>query len=182
MNDTDEQLIAKYLKGDEAAFEALVKKYLPLIYSFSRQYTGSSTNAADIAQETFVKVWRNLKKFDQTKSFKPWLFTIAKHTALDWLRKKEEIPFSAFEHDGVNTILESIVDINPSPEMIFESARNAERIKHSFDSLPENYKAVMSLRHEGDFTFREIAKFLKAPVNTVKSRYRRALRILRKHL
>jgi RNA polymerase sigma-70 factor (ECF subfamily) len=179
---TDEELIRQYLKGDEASLEALVKKYLPLIYGFARQYTGSSANASDIAQETFVKAWRNIKKFDTKKSFKPWLFTIAKNTALDWLRKREDVPFSAFEIDGVNTLLESVVDTKPTPEIVFENARSTERIKQMLHALPENYKSVVSIRYNSELTFREIAESLKTPINTVKSRYRRALLLLRKRI
>src|SRR3989338_5537868 len=93
-NFTDEQLVKSYLKGDEKALEELVRRYLPVIYNFSRKYTGDPDNASDIAQEVFVKVWKNLKKFDTSKNFKAWLFTVAKHTALDWLKKKNALPFS----------------------------------------------------------------------------------------
>ncbi len=83
---TDEQLAAKYLKKhEEQALEDLIKRYLPIIYGYVRNYTGSEDNASDITQEVFVKVWKNIRKFNQSKSFKTWIFTIAKRTAIDWL-------------------------------------------------------------------------------------------------
>ncbi|MCX6813734.1 MAG: sigma-70 family RNA polymerase sigma factor [Candidatus Azambacteria bacterium] len=93
-NFTDEQLVKNYFKGDEKSLEELIRRYLPLIYNFSRRYAGDPDNAADITQEVFVKVWKNLKKFNTSKNFRVWLFTIAKNTALDWLKKKNALPFS----------------------------------------------------------------------------------------
>ena len=93
-NFTDEKLVQIYLKGDGKALEELVRRYLSLIYNFSRRYNGDADNVSDIAQEVFVKVWKNLKKFDKSKNFKLWIFTIAKNTALDWLKKKNAVPFS----------------------------------------------------------------------------------------
>src|SRR3989344_2340755 len=93
-NFTDEKLVQMYLRGGEKALEELVRRYLPLIYSFSRRYSGNTDNASDIVQEVFIKAWKNLKIFDQNKSFKTWIFTIAKNTALDWLKKKNAVPFS----------------------------------------------------------------------------------------
>ena len=91
---TDEQLTAKYLKKDEKALEELVKRYLPLIFGFVKKYTGNQDNASDITQEVFVKVWKNIKSFDQTKSFRTWIFTIAKRTAFDHLKKRKTVSFS----------------------------------------------------------------------------------------
>jgi len=92
-NYRDEQLIANYLKGDEELLEVLVRRYFKLIYNFVYQYTGSLEDSEDITQEVFVKVWRNFRKFNQKKSFKTWIFSIAKNTAIDFLRKKKQYHF-----------------------------------------------------------------------------------------
>ncbi len=89
---TDEQLVADYLGGSEAAIELLMKRYLPLMYALGRRYTGNPDHAADIAQETFLRAWRNLRTFDRSKKLKPWIFTIGKHTALNWLKRREDLP------------------------------------------------------------------------------------------
>ena len=60
---------------------------------------GNQSEAEDITQEVFVKIWKNIKKFDQNRSFKPWIFQIAKNTSIDFLRKKKSIPFSKFENE-----------------------------------------------------------------------------------
>ena len=109
----DEQLVRDYLNGNERAFEELIRRYLPLIYGFSRRYSGDADNACDIAQEIFVKVWKNIKKFDTSKNFRVWIFKVAKNTALDWLKKKNAIPFSLLKecHEDEN-FEANIVDVD----------------------------------------------------------------------
>ncbi len=96
--DSDQKLIANYLAGDEKSLEILINRYLRPIYSFVYRHVGNGEVAEDITQEVFVKVWRNLKKFDQNKSFKTWIFTIAKNTSFDFFKKKKAIPFSELEN------------------------------------------------------------------------------------
>ena len=84
----EEQLVRDYLKGDENSLEILIGQYLKPIYSFIYRYVGNASEAEDITQEVFVRVWKNLKKFDQNKKFKTWIFGIAKNASIDWLRKK----------------------------------------------------------------------------------------------
>jgi len=174
-NLTDEQLVENYLKGDEKALEEIVRRYLPLIYNFSRRYTGDPDNASDISQEVFVKVWKNLKKFNASKNFRAWLFSIAKNTALDWFKKKRDLSLSDFA--------DSIVDAKQLPitdEIYKKSLLN--NVQLAIEILPLKYSSIINLYHAKGLNFREIANFLKEPINTVKSRYRRGLISLRKKL
>jgi len=90
---SDKKLIKQYLHGDEKSLGFLIKRYLKPIYNFVYRYVSEAASAEDITQETFVKVWKNLNKFDQRKHFKTWIFCLAKNTAIDFLRKKKEIHF-----------------------------------------------------------------------------------------
>jgi RNA polymerase sigma-70 factor (ECF subfamily) len=176
----DGELIRLSRKGDEAALEVLIKRYLTPIYNFSRQYAGNPDKAADIAQETFIKVWHNLSKFDRTRPFKPWLYAIAKNTALDWLKKREEIPFSFFTtEEGNENPLFDIADPYPRPDAVLEMKIAVEKMDALAGKLPERYQSVITMREKEDLTFKEIAKKLKKPINTIKSHYWRAIRILR---
>ncbi len=181
---TDEQLIENYLKGNEKSLEELVQRYLPLIYNFSRRYTGDSDNASDITQEVFVKVWKNLKKFNASRIFKSWIFTIAKNTALDWLKKRNAIPVSLLkEYQEDEDFLGNIAD--PRQVSIVDQIYKKSLSKNlalAIEKLPLKYSSVINLYHKDDLNFREIANFLKEPINTVKSRYRRGLIILKKTL
>lgn len=177
------QLIANYFAGDEKSLEVLIKSYLKPIYSFVYRYVGSEQEAEDITQEVFVKVWRNLKKFDRSKKFKTWIFSIAKNTSIDYLRKKKAIPFSNFKNEeGENILIETLTDPAPLPNEIFERASIAEMLNSVMQQLSPKYRMVLFLRYNDHFNFREIAEALDEPINTIKSRHRRALILLKKLL
>ena len=183
MNYSDQQLVADYIAGDEKSLEILIKRYLKPIYNFICRYVGNEQEAEDITQEVFVKVWRSLKKFDQSKSFKTWIFSIAKNTSIDWLRKKKAIPFSNFENgEGKNLLTEKLADPAPLPNKILERAGIAEILNIAINQLNPKYRMVLFLRYNDYFNFREIAEVLSEPLNTIKSRHRRALILLKKLL
>jgi len=176
MNYSDEQLISDYLAGNEQSLELLIKQYLRPIYSFVFRYVGNGQEAEDITQEVFVRVWRNLKKFDQNKSFKTWIFSIAKNASLDFLKKKKAIPFSEFDtEEGGNRITDTLVDPSPLPLELLEKAGMANMLNEAMEKLSPQYRMVLFLRYNDHFNFREIAESMGEPLHTVKSRHRRAL-------
>jgi RNA polymerase sigma-70 factor (ECF subfamily) len=177
----DNYLIKKYLKGDKPSLEALIKKYLKPIYSFVYKYVDNKEEAEDITQEVFLKMWRNIKKFDQQKNFKTWIFIIARNSVIDHFRKKKEIPFSKFENYKEEGMI--IKDMIDTP---FESFLNRFDIIKEIDSalnkLHSRYSKILFLRYKDGFTFKEIAKKLGESLNTIRSRHRRALIQLKKIL
>jgi RNA polymerase sigma-70 factor, ECF subfamily len=180
-NNSDRELVAGYLKGDQTALELLIKRHLKPIYNFTYKYVGNTQDAEDTVQETFVKAWRNLKKFDQNKKFKTWIFAIAKNTAIDFIKKKKAIPISKFDaQDGGNFLIDALADPSPLPYELLEKAGMAHILNSAIEKLSPACRAVLSLRYSNDFTFKEIAESLNEPLNTVKSRYRRGLSILKK--
>jgi len=195
MNHSDQQLIASYLAGDEKSLEILIHSYLKPIYNFVYRYIGNRQEAEDITQEVFVRAWRNLKKFDprrsrfatlrdrQQKSFKTWIFSIAKNASIDFLKRKKAIPFSEFENEkGENTLVETLINPAPLPDKLFEQASIGEIVSVAINHLTPKYRMVLFLRYNDHFTFREIAEALGEPLNTVKSRHRRAIILLKKLL
>jgi RNA polymerase sigma-70 factor, ECF subfamily len=187
---SDEELAADYLNGDEKSLGVLFGRYLKPIYSFTYRYAGNGPAAEDITQETFIKAWRHLKKFDQSKSFKTWIFAIAKNTSIDFLKKsqtasggRKTVPFSEFENEaGENAITETLIDPSPLPNELLEKAEVARMLNSAMEKLSFQYRAVLFLRYNDHFNFREIAESLGEPLNTVKSRHRRALAMLKKLL
>jgi len=180
VNLEENELIKQYLKGDEKALEVLISKYLKLIYSFVYNNVGSAESAEDITQEVFVKVWKNLKKFDQKKDFKPWIFHIAKNTAIDFLRKKKSIPFSRFENEkGQNPLVENIA---ATPVNIIGKLSDKETVITAMEGLTEKEQKIITMRHTDGMSFKEIAEAFDESINTVKSRYRRVLGNLRKNI
>jgi RNA polymerase sigma factor (sigma-70 family) len=172
---SEEQLVIDYLKGDKESLEILIKRYLKPIYSFAYQYVGDSQTAEDITQDVFIKVWRNLKKFNKDKKFKTWIFAIAENTCFGWLKKKKALPFSSFENEkGENSLINKLADfILPLQEPLLNTA---------MEKLPSKYRAALSLRYNNQLTFREIAETLGESINTVKSKHRRGISLLRKIL
>lgn len=173
---TDEQIIINYLNGDENSLEILVKRYIKPIYSFTYRYVGDYQEAEDITQEVFIKVWRNIKKFDKNKSFKTWIFRIAKNTSIDFLKKKKSIPFSEFENEeGENILIEKLADPVSLPGGFIEKIGIAEILDTAMNQLSPKYRMVLFLHYNDHLTFREIAEIFEEPLHTVKSRHRRAL-------
>ncbi len=180
---SDSQLIVDYLKGDEESLEILVSRYLKPVYNFICRYLSDRQGAEDVTQEVFIKTWRNLKKFDRQRSFKAWIFGIAKNACVDILRKKKAIPFSEFENDkGKNPLIETLADPSPLPDEIFRRADIAKMVNRAISQLTPKYRMVLFLRYNDHFTFKEIADALAEPIDTIKSRHRRGLAKLKKLL
>ena len=92
---SDERLVALACKNNQVALEVLFSRYLKVIYNFIYRAVSDSFEAEDLTQEVFIKVWKNLSKFDQSKTFKPWLYKIAKNTYLDYYKTKQPSVFTA---------------------------------------------------------------------------------------
>lgn len=185
----DEQLVGEYLAGNEKALEILIGRYLKPIYGFVYRYAKNGADAEDIAQEVFVKLWRHIKKFDQKKKFKTWLFSIAKNSALDFFKKKKVLTFSDFSWqdessggESGNPISDALADEKPLPlESLVQEEVN-QAIASVVSKLSAKYRLIIFLRYSSQMTFQEIAETLDEPMDTVKSRHRRALIRARKLL
>jgi len=176
----DNKLIQQYLKGDGKALDILIAKYLKLIYGFVYKNVGNTAEAEDITQEVFIKVWKNIRKFDQKKSFKPWIFQIAKNTSIDFLRKKKTIPFSKFENEkGQNPLVENIA---AAPLNLIEKLSDKKTLAIAMQDLTDKEQKIINLRHTEGLSFKEIAEVFQESINTIKSRYRRTIMALRRNI
>ena len=184
MERNETTLIEESLAGDGKAFEELLSPYLQPMYSFVLSLTHDVLMAEDVTQDTCIKIWKHLTRFDSEKSFKTWIFAIAKNTAFDALKKKRDLPFSAFsqgEDDEVEEPWsERIADESPLPDELLARADAAQFLERKLRMLPEGFRRILSLRYRDDFSLSEIAEILGEPYNTVKSRHGRALSGLRR--
>ena len=183
MDQDDKQLIKDSLSGDSEAFRLLMTRHLPAVYSFTFRLTGDEGGASDITQETFVKVWKNLRKFKDKYSFKTWLFAIARNAAVDWLRKKRSVPFSSLmDKESETSFEETLVDPAALPDELFERADLKEILGEALTRLSLEKKTIIILHISQGLSFSEIAEVVGRPMNTVKSQYHRAIEAIRETL
>lgn len=175
----DSDLIKKYLDGDGASFSILVKKYFKHAYNFAFLICQDQGLSEDVVQESFLKLWKNLSKFDSKHSFKPWFFSILRNTAIDWLRKKKDVPLSYFEDDEDDI---GFVDfLSDDKDLLSEimNKNDLSQINNFINELSPRYREVVALRLFENMQFEEVAFTLKRPIGTVKSQYKRALDIIK---
>jgi RNA polymerase sigma-70 factor (ECF subfamily) len=188
MEKTDLQLIEEciystnYQKQGRDSFNILVKRHVNSVYLFIYKLTGNKEDAEDITQETFIKVWQKLSKFDTDKNFKTWLFSIAKNTAIDKLRKKKSINFSSLDIEESSDFKSNLMDSEPLPDEIFANQESADALINALTKLSENQKLIIHLHISEELTFEEISDIFDKPMNTVKSQYGRAIEKLRELL
>ena len=176
---SDEDLIREYLDGNEDTFKILIDKYISSIYNFAVRFVGHD-NASDVSQDVFLKVWKNIRKFNSGKSsFKTWIFTITRNTITDSLRKKKSIPFSMLDTEEVS-FEDNIEDETILPMEVLSKLVDKEFLNNLLDKLSPNYREVLILYYTEDMTFSEIGQLLGKPMNTVKSYHHRALNQLKK--
>jgi RNA polymerase sigma-70 factor, ECF subfamily len=182
MNRDDQKTLEYFLAGNEETYEALLRKYLKPVFNFLFRLTGGRESAEDLAQETFLKAWKNRDHFDSSKNFRTWLFTIARNSAFDWLKKKKEIPFASFTSEEGENWLENISDGGFLPDEILERKDITKEFEKKLGELPELYREILLLHYKEDFSLHEIAEILGEPYNTVKSRHQRALLKLKQRI
>ena len=180
---TDEELAQKCKKLDEYAFQELTHRYIRPIFNFVRRYAQAEDVAEDMAQDTFFKVWKNIHQYKKGMKFRPWLYTIARNTALDYIKKKKAISFSELDNDDNDmTFADSLEDQGQLQSDLFDNAAMAATLTKTVQALHPDHQTVITLHYQEELTFDEIAKVMKRPMNTVKSWHRRALIQLRELL
>ncbi|MCK9603539.1 MAG: sigma-70 family RNA polymerase sigma factor [Candidatus Omnitrophica bacterium] len=171
----DYLLIDRFLAGDEECFGTLVKKYqnyvINIVYSLSSNFQA----APDIAQEVFIKVYKNLLYFKKESAFSTWLYRITINTTYSFIRAKREL-FVA-----VNTSAEPLRITKGSLTELEEKERR-QLVQEAIGSLPSKYRTVLVLKDIEGLSYIEIARILKCRLGTVESRLSRAREVLKRAL
>ncbi len=179
---TDADLIRLAQQGDNAALAFLIERYFSSTYRFLARMINDRAIAEDLTQETFIKAWKSLSRFDAMKAFKPWLFSIARNTAIDYVRKKQPFSFSSLEDEEDQAFTDSVTDPRPLPSSLLEHKDLGNQLAQALTHLSPVARSIVLMHETEDLTFQEIADALNEPLNTVKSRYRRALLLLQTKL
>ncbi len=182
---TDPELVRRVLAGEEALFEALVRRYQARVVAHVARMVGSREDALDLTQEIFLKVFGALDRYNAEFKFSTWLFRIAGNAAIDHLRKRRprtvplEIP-DPESRSGVSAIEHESPGLDP-----YGKLRNVERgraISRAIADLPFEFRELITLRHFGGLSYEEIAQLKNMPLGTVKNKLFRARVVLKERL
>lgn len=167
----DVVLLKRSLQGDVEAYGEIVARYERTVFSAAYRILGLREDAEDAAQETFVKAYRNLKRFNLELPFAPWIRRIAVNLSLNILRARR--PQEDLEDERVAKREAAF-----QPEILAIQSENRQRILSGLMALPEPYRVVVVLRHYHDMSYAEMADALRLPLSTIKSNLFRARRML----
>jgi RNA polymerase sigma-70 factor (ECF subfamily) len=171
--------------GDRHAFAELVELYKDKIFHLAYRMLNNKHEAEDAVQETFLRVYTNLHRYDENQKFSTWIFRIATNHCIDRLRKRKHTAYSldAEMPDGEgNDYYSMLASHDDLPEKQIILSETQQQIRKAIDALPEKYKAVVILRYLQDMSLQEISDVLDMPVTTVKTRVHRGREYLRKKL
>jgi RNA polymerase sigma-70 factor (ECF subfamily) len=177
---SDESLLAAYLRGDRSAFRVLIERYRDELVHFLTRFLGSRAAAEDVFQETFLQVHLSADRFDPERRFKPWLFTIAANKARDYHRKhgrRSTLSLSASidADEGSQRFVDLMEADLPSPETPVLDAERSRLVKAVVDSMPPHLREILLLSYFQRLSYNQIADALEIPLGTVKSRLHTAV-------
>jgi RNA polymerase sigma-70 factor (ECF subfamily) len=180
----DYELIGNAIKGDQAAYDRLMKKYYKLVNNLIYRMIYNKEDVEDLTQEAFIKAFNSLEKFDHQFAFSTWLYKIASNNCIDYLRKKKLHTISIDkEIDSEDEDLRfEIPDNDYKPDRNILDTERKKILEDAIASLPEKYKTVILLRHQDEMEYDEIAKKLNIPLGTVKAHIFRGRELLNKYL
>jgi RNA polymerase sigma-70 factor (ECF subfamily) len=177
----DRECVGRAQAGDEAAFTELMGHYKGPVLNFVYRLTGDAAGAEDIAQETFVRAYRNLDRFSFRKPgdrFSTWLFQVARNAAIDAMRHRQHRPAQSLEVTPEGQIITDPSDPSDQADLAERSALIAAVIAE----LPEDQRTALVLSVYEEFSYAEIASVMETTEKSVESRLYRARQFLRLRL
>ncbi len=174
----DNQLVARFLDGERLAFPELVQRYQTRLLNFIYRTIGDRDRAEDLVQETFIRVYRHLHRFDQSKKFSTWIYTIASNLAKNELRNRSRNPLVLFQTIKKNWEADhrplQWEDTSYRPDDLYRKRHLRDLVEKAIEQLPEHHRVVFVLREMEGKTYEEISEITGVNLGTVKSRLNRA--------
>jgi RNA polymerase sigma factor (sigma-70 family) len=169
---SDQEVIKKCLEGDIEAYGLLMDTYQHGLFRHIYAMTKDSDLAEDICQESFIKAFQSLSKYDSNYKFSTWLYRIAINKTYDHFRKRKEVPF------------DESIQIVEEEYGLYESDRKQRenQVRAAIERLSPNYRTAISLYYWRQFKYEQIAEIMDIPVNTVRTWLHRAKSILKEEL
>src|SRR6266702_3413128 len=174
----DGQIVMRHLAGEPQAFGTLVDRYQTRLLNFVNRTIGDRERAEDLVQEVFIRVFRHLHRFDQTKKFSTWIYTIASNLAKNELRNRSRNPLVLFQTIKKNWEADhrplQFEDTTARPDDLYRKRFLKDAVDQCVQRLPEHHREVFVLRELEGKSYQEIAEITGCNLGTVKSRLNRA--------
>lgn len=180
----EKQLIIRAKKGDQDAFGQLVLAHQNKVYTLCVHLVNDREEAADLAQEAFLKAWRSLSSFQEASSFATWMHRLTTNVCLDHLRKqsrRQNISVAVSLDDEESNWSEP-ADWSQDPQEQLEREERKRALARALEELPEHHRRMLLMRELSGMSYQEIADALDVDLGTIKSRIARARERLRKNL
>jgi len=168
----DAEIVQLVVAGQIDAFDELVRRTRRPAYRLARRITRNHEDADDVVQDSYVKAYRALSRFDATRAFQPWFLTIVARSALSHLRQRARHATVPLDEPGPEGA--TLADRLPDTPMDTDAVRRLMDAEEALANLPDEQRTILALRVDGDLPYAEIASALDVPVGTVMSRLARA--------
>ncbi|HSK09314.1 MAG TPA: sigma-70 family RNA polymerase sigma factor [Vicinamibacterales bacterium] len=173
-------LIERCLRGDQAAWEVIVRQYWRQVFNVAYKFVGSHEQAEDLTQDIFLKIFRSLETFDRRANFQTWLISVSRNLCIDYYRSVRR------ERQTIDRQLRSeempAVSATVSPLRSLENRDLAAQLRQALQLLPATLRTAVLLRDIHELSYQEIAERLHLPEGTVKSRINRGRRELARQI
>ena len=181
---TEQELVSRAKAGDQGAFERLVLDNQNRVYSLALRMVSDREEAADLAQEAFLKAWQGLPAFQGESSFSTWVYRLTTNVCIDFLRrqKRRQENLSTLSLDDGEGVWPEPGDWEQDPHRCLERAELNRAVARGLESLPDHHRQVLVMRELSGLSYQEIGKALGLDLGTVKSRIARSRLALRKIL
>ncbi len=182
---TDEYWVERYLAGEASAFDQLVRRTQGRLYSSIVRIVGSRDEALDVLQETYIKIFRNIHRFERGAAFRTWAYRIAMNQSISYRRKRRPVQFALNQNNEESAQFDHDPEDPHSHESNLDRLARSERnqlVQKALNSLPTAQRVVLVMCDYDELRYDEIAAILNVPIGTIRSRIHRAREELRKRL
>lgn len=173
MQDNEADWLFQAQNGDSQAFSSLLEKYQKPVYNLCYRMLGNAEDAEDAAQETFLRAFKSLKRYDNSRPFSTWVLSIAAHYCIDQIRRQRQVTISIED-----LVVPDVPDPAPGLETVLGKKEEQRRIRAILDKLEATDRAAVIMYYWYDFSYEEICQALSLSLSAVKSRLHRARRAM----
>ncbi|MBN2736294.1 MAG: sigma-70 family RNA polymerase sigma factor [Spirochaetales bacterium] len=159
----EQELIIKAKSGNQKAFEKLTKKYLPKIYRAAYFFVHNLEDASDMCQETFLRAYKHIHRFDERRSFYTWIYTIMKNLSINHSKRSKK-------HQAGEAVENCLPDTLYNPEVQAMDRENNDLLLRGIENLPPMFREILVMKTYNDMSYQEMADALDIPIGTVMSR------------